>query len=338
VAGQRTRRLRWVALIGSTLFSLVLLEVALRIHARQGPLSPETAEAIRTKSIWRASADSELIYVHREGYVRDGQRVTEEHGILRAQDVSKVKSPGILRIVVLGDSLSAGLGIRPDPPFPAVLEGLARAQHPDLEVLNFGVDGYGTLQEARLYETHAASFDPDIVLLQFCLNDAAFSYAPAMCFLERPPSSYVLSNLIKLLDGADAKSRPPFATGRGPEGPQMERYWRSMYSTGSPGRREITRGFAKLRVATRRRDIPVVVVLFPLLMEPNSVEREIRELIRGQAKRSGFSFLDLSAAFRTRSVAELQDNVGEVVHPSPLGHRLAAQAIHDHLRTERLLR
>lgn len=45
------------------------------------------------------------------------------------------------RIVVLGDSLAAGLGLAEDEAFPAVLEARLRAAGRDVEVVNAGVSG-----------------------------------------------------------------------------------------------------------------------------------------------------------------------------------------------------
>ena len=48
-----------------------------------------------------------------------------------------------------------------------------------LEVLNFGVDGYGTAQEYVLLETKAIRYQPDLVLLQFSPGDVMDSTATA---------------------------------------------------------------------------------------------------------------------------------------------------------------
>jgi len=45
-----------------------------------------------------------------------------------------------------------------------------RADRP-VEVINFGVPGYNTAQEANLLEDVVAAWDPDLVVLQFCGND-----------------------------------------------------------------------------------------------------------------------------------------------------------------------
>jgi len=68
------------------------------------------------------------------------------------------------RIVVLGDSYTEALQVDLEQTYHGRLE----AEFADrLEVLNFGVSGYGTAQELLTYKLFARTFRPDIVLLAF---------------------------------------------------------------------------------------------------------------------------------------------------------------------------
>ncbi|WP_296378842.1 arylesterase [Reyranella sp.] len=76
-----------------------------------------------------------------------------------------------MKIAVLGDSLAAGYGIKPDQAFPARLEAALKAQGRNVTVFNQGVSG----------DTSAGGLDrldwlladkPDIVLLELGANDA----------------------------------------------------------------------------------------------------------------------------------------------------------------------
>jgi lysophospholipase L1-like esterase len=76
------------------------------------------------------------------------------------------------RIIVLGDSFTFGLGVRePDHVYPRLLERrLREAGHP-VEVLNLGIPGSNTRDEAALMESVGWGLDPDVVVLGFVLND-----------------------------------------------------------------------------------------------------------------------------------------------------------------------
>lgn len=52
-----------------------------------------------------------------------------------------VESISSIRIVVLGDSLAAGLGLAQDEAFPAVVESLLRTDGFDVDIVNAGVSG-----------------------------------------------------------------------------------------------------------------------------------------------------------------------------------------------------
>jgi hypothetical protein len=66
-------------------------------------------------------------------------------------------APSKKRIVVLGDSYTAGDGVSNGERYSDVLERL----HPHLEVLNFGLSNTGTDQQLLVFETMARAYDAD---------------------------------------------------------------------------------------------------------------------------------------------------------------------------------
>lgn len=77
--------------------------------------------------------------------------VTDSEG-LRDRERTRVKPPGTRRIAVLGDSFAFGYGVEGDAAWPAVLE---RLLPPGDEVLDSGVGGHSTQDEAALREHKA---------------------------------------------------------------------------------------------------------------------------------------------------------------------------------------
>ena len=71
------------------------------------------------------------------------------------------------RMLVLGDSYGWGWGVEHHERFSEILE----KSHPDWEIINASVVGYGTVQELLYLEATGFSFKPDIVLLLVCDND-----------------------------------------------------------------------------------------------------------------------------------------------------------------------
>jgi lysophospholipase L1-like esterase len=93
------------------------------------------------------------------------------------RDVERAAAPppGAFRILALGDSFTASLQVPREETFLARLEReLAQELPPgrSAEVINAGVDGYGTAQELLLHRGRFADFAVDLVLLQvFMEND-----------------------------------------------------------------------------------------------------------------------------------------------------------------------
>ncbi|MBS0203064.1 MAG: SGNH/GDSL hydrolase family protein [Planctomycetes bacterium] len=88
---------------------------------------------------------------------------------LRDREHSLAKPPNVYRIVVLGDSFSEAVQVNQSETFWSVLESGLNAdrvlQEQTVEVINFGVSGYGTVQEWQTLKHYAGQFQPDLVLL-----------------------------------------------------------------------------------------------------------------------------------------------------------------------------
>ncbi len=89
------------------------------------------------------------------------------------------------RIIVLGDSITFAQSVSYESTFPALLEAKLRAVDPRVEVLNFGVNGYDTVQEVRFLEKTGLALSPDLVILAYCLNDVGITDVDAQQ-LSRP--------------------------------------------------------------------------------------------------------------------------------------------------------
>jgi GDSL-like Lipase/Acylhydrolase family len=95
------------------------------------------------------------------------------HG-LRDREYTEAKPPGVIRVIMLGDSTTFGWGVREEDTVAKILERElnrnAAPGHP-YEVLNAGVGNYGSVQEYHHYLTYDRVFHPDIVVLEYCVND-----------------------------------------------------------------------------------------------------------------------------------------------------------------------
>lgn len=99
------------------------------------------------------------------------------------------KGPNTFRIIVLGDSVTFGHGAVHD--YPALLEQQLKSwrQGVDWQVWNLGVPGYNTRQELTYLQEVASTFQPDLVVLGFYINDIIDNRpAPQATFARRAAS------------------------------------------------------------------------------------------------------------------------------------------------------
>ena len=150
---------------GSVLLTVLIVEVALRavwdgFYLKGEPYSQR--DAVRG---WVNRPNVVVSYGEPEFVTTVSHN---SHGF-RGGEVPLEPEPGRKRILVLGDSFAYGVGVEDDETFSALL---AR-RDPDLDVINTGVNGYGTNQQLLLLRDDGRQFEPDIVLVAFFWNDPA---------------------------------------------------------------------------------------------------------------------------------------------------------------------
>lgn len=97
--------------------------------------------------------------------------VTTNSAGFRDREHAVKKPPGTLRIAVLGDSFAEAVQVKREETFWAVMEreiaACPQLQGRTVEVLNFGISGYGTTQELQMLRHYVWPYEPDVVLLAF---------------------------------------------------------------------------------------------------------------------------------------------------------------------------
>jgi len=121
---------------------------------------------------------------------------------LRDRDHSHTKPSGTLRIAVLGDSYAEAAEVPLEQTFWSVLEadlnrslgGYGR----QVEVVNFGARGYGTLQELLTLRCCVWDYAPDVVLLAFYSGNDVSDNSP---ILDRTTTKYARPYLVPTSGG-----------------------------------------------------------------------------------------------------------------------------------------
>ena len=86
---------------------------------------------------------------------------------LRGPDPVIPKPPGVLRILMLGDSFTFGFPVRDEETFSFLVERGLKAQGYPVEVINGGVSGYSPVLEYLSLRDQFLRFDPDLVVLWY---------------------------------------------------------------------------------------------------------------------------------------------------------------------------
>lgn len=107
------------------------------------------------------------------GFEDHSNFIINRHGF-RDREFNVAKPRGAVRILALGDSVTAGNGVSDyTRTYPQLLERLLnrRFTRMTIEVFNMGVGGYHTLQEIETLREVGLVFNPDIVMVGFVIND-----------------------------------------------------------------------------------------------------------------------------------------------------------------------
>jgi lysophospholipase L1-like esterase len=254
----------------------------------------------------------------------------------RDHDYPTEKDAHTLRIVVIGDSIGFGFcnedrAIPIEATFPKVLEreldpasfaGIDR-----VEVLNLSVSGYDTIQEVEFLREKGLAYDPDLVLVAYCLNDWTSS-SWELYLLEKEPgweryhaaaefvSRHVIfkSHLARLaLQSLAARADEP---GRGD-------------LVGD--RTEV--GFDTLATLAREEEFSTLVAIFPSVGQLSDyAHQDQHEASRAKAAARGFAVIDLLPALAEASRTTDVCTPCCDVHPNEAGHRVAAEAIAGYLQ------
>jgi lysophospholipase L1-like esterase len=96
----------------------------------------------------------------------------------RDKDFLLKKKRGVTRIAALGDSMTMSIAMPENRTYARLLEKQLNESggRRRFEVYNMGVGGYNTAQEWLTWKHKAEKYQPDLVIVQFLLNDLTYAY------------------------------------------------------------------------------------------------------------------------------------------------------------------
>jgi lysophospholipase L1-like esterase len=336
---------RLAAALVAVVVTLGLVELVLRLI-----VPPSASQVLR--GLHRAAPDKPWLYELVPGERRRDPVLGVEYTInqagFRDAERERAKPAGTFRIAVIGDSLTFGYGVEFEATFGRLLEERLRtvASGRRWEVLNFGVSGFNPYTEAALLRDVALGYAPDLVLVQFCVNDLndptqhfdtstmhALGDVPAAAFPDpahrqsarkRPASgtfaavceaSRLCSAVAQVLEPARPAEEMVAALKPHDDPSDAEIAWlEALYD-----------GMARDAAAHGER---LAVVVFPFQAQvEQGIADVLQQKLRAMGARAGIPVVDLLPSFRRAAAQPGERLFQDMWHPAARGHRVAAEEL-----------
>lgn len=239
------------------------------------------------KDLKRVSAIPGMGHEHIPGQsgIYMGVPVTiNSHG-WRDKEYPLEKPSNVIRIMMLGDSLAFGWGAPPDGITSNILEDRLNApyDHTRYEVLNTGIGNSNTAMQTAYFLHTGYQFQPDIVVLNYFINDA-----------EPTPTrkdSFLIENLysaVYLAGRIDIVKRMYLGHS------DWKTYYQHLYQPQAPGWLATQKAIAQLAQFCQDRGIALLIAHYPELHElaPYPFEN-VQHLLIEQAHKHALPFVDL---------------------------------------------
>jgi lysophospholipase L1-like esterase len=343
----------------SLLITLMTLECALRLFGYNPP-----SYLRQTDYTLRPSGYPSLKYELSPGTATTarGKEIKINSQGFRGPEPSR--DPAVQRVIVLGDSITFGHNLALEETFPFQLQQQLSTPGRNLEVLNFGVHGYDTLQEVSSLEIRGLAYHPDLVVVAYCLNDVSISsvsleHIQRMQRLHTAPSNLLLeSRLVDLIAESietlrikhwekqvndPAVFRREYANQIDAIGDDESGLLGLMAqaptwpnSTWYGDRDRVGRlrfGFRRLAGVAQQNGFPVVIMIIPLLLDKGGADSRAythgvaHRIVELEARRAGFDTIDLTDDFMRVGMGKLRLTTGDIFHPNKTGNAIMATSL-----------
>jgi len=299
------------------------------------PPSPVSRE-VWTHRIYQPSSIEGLNYeVAPNRDVEVGSIHVRTNSLGMRDDEPRPLTDHLTRIAIVGDSYTFGYGVEVEDTFCDRLEAMLNAD-PDLtkggrtfDVLNFGVGGYSTRDEAIVLAERALPMHPALVIVAYVLNDPEIEAIQPLHTFFAGTKWWQHSEVLRYLAQRRHKEKV-LRLGGGS-------YTRSLY--GEPKKwQSVLDGFDSMVASARAAGVPIGLVVFPDGSHCTSWKdyglEDLHARVIAAANAAGFTFtrdlLDVFTPYDPLSVRVAP--VDE--HPNALGHELTAKALLELVRAQ----
>lgn len=256
------------------------------------------------------------------------------------------------RIIVLGDSVTT----HGSPPYPHVLEAiLNRNNHRySFEVWNLGFPTYNTLLEKEYLQIKGLKFNPDMVIIGFCLNDFGTGSVALKndgrtilyqtqddAWLEINPFLFTHSHLYRLVVNSIITYKTETEIKKIEDSNETKRDYKYL----SPRHWNVVYySLIEIKEMVSLKDIPLLLVVIPYLKDfskYSSYEKDTYNAIFDIAKKLNISYINMNTYFVKEGDWEqfrYKDRPWDFMHTNNRGHQLIGETIYAYLVQEQLIK
>lgn len=276
------------------------------------------------REVKRVADDPDLGHQHRPNistHLMGADFRTNSKG-LRDREFSYERDGQVVRILMLGDSLTVGWGVRAEDTFSKRLERIFADHQIPVEVINTGVGNYNTVMEARFFQLEGYKYRPDIVVLNHFVNDAE----PVPSYSKNPILKLNCHACVVTAGAIDSLFRMAGAS------PQWIEYYNGLYAEQSPGWIRAKTSIEALARYCRAHDIKLLITALPELHDLRDYHFQgITDRVRSVAEREQVDFMDLLPYLQQEKPETLWVSPTDP-HPNPKAHQLIADALFTRLQ------
>lgn len=260
---------------------------------------------------------------------------------LRSPEVTLAKPPDTFRILVLGDSVTFGWSLRGEDTYASQLASLLATLRPNqrVEVINAGVSGYGTWQELRWLQQTGLTLEPDVIIVQVHLNDAADNLWGTLDWQPGSESWLVRTSMMARLVSRVSSTRQ---TGSGDAPCATD--WKVDSDQVCWQRTEEL--LNEIQRAASERGAALVLMPTPMRWQVDTEVRDPRawvdatryqDVLAGYGRQHGWIVVDPLPAVRAATSTNDKSLFLDVGHPDEAGQRILAQELYSALSQGGLL-
>jgi lysophospholipase L1-like esterase len=287
----KERLLSAIIVVASIIVTLVGIEIYTRTVVDDG-MNFDLEMWKYAREIKRESPIEGVGHDHRpnsESYLMGAEVEINSMG-LRDREYSLEKPAGVTRIMMLGDSLTFGWGVAEKDTVSTLLESRLNEglERPAYEVINGGVGNYNSSMEILSFLEREAVLKPDIVVLNYFINDAEPTpHRTNSALLEHSYAAVYIMSRIDILE------RTYFGKS------DWRDYYSGLYDEDAAGWRQNREAIRRLDAYCDAHGIRLMIVNYPELHQLRDYPfTAVTDKIAALAGELDAPFLDLLPALR----------------------------------------